>query len=257
MIKKTMLILFTSMLFLFTVGCEKDTALPKDSDKAESTTLADTSPNKSDKKVTKSSKDEKTKAEDNSSESSNSANRKATDKTDKSNSANNGSTKTEINTNSNVASSQSADKTNKNLNSGSNGSTTAASTNKSITQSQQKAAAASQRKTTQTTPQQVNQITISIKGVNGVILAPTNVKIEANETVFSATVKQLKKSGIQYDFTGSGATAYMQGINNLYEFDYGPASGWIFKKNGVSPGKSSGSISVKNGDRIEWYYKTE
>ncbi|MCU9613392.1 DUF4430 domain-containing protein [Caldibacillus lycopersici] len=106
-------------------------------------------------------------------------------------------------------------------------------------------------------PEPVNEVIVSIQGLNQPILANIPVTITSNETVISATIKLLKAKKIQYSITGSGATTYVESINNLYEFDHGPLSGWTVKKNGVLISRSSGSESVSNGDTIEWVYTTD
>jgi len=101
-------------------------------------------------------------------------------------------------------------------------------------------------------------VTVSIKGLDGNIILPSiTVFIEPDDTVLSATAKILKEKGIQFEYRGSGDAAYMEGIDNLYEMDHGPLSGWLFKKNGKVIGRSSGSEPVKNGDEIEWIYSLD
>ncbi|MBM7652957.1 DUF4430 domain-containing protein [Neobacillus cucumis] len=104
-----------------------------------------------------------------------------------------------------------------------------------------------------TAPKPETTVTLSIVGPKdkGTILAATKIKIEDGYTIFDV-VKHA--NGITIDSSGSGATAYIEGINNIYEFDYGAKSGWVFKLNGASITKSVGVIKVKAGDRIACYY---
>jgi hypothetical protein len=44
------------------------------------------------------------------------------------------------------------------------------------------------------------------------------------------------------------------GINNLYEFDVGELSGWMYKVNGWYPNYGCSRYQVKDGDLIEWNY---
>jgi hypothetical protein len=99
-------------------------------------------------------------------------------------------------------------------------------------------------------------VTISIKGPKdrGAILAPTKVEFKEGQTVYDILLQTTKKHGIQIETRGSGATAYVEGIDNIYEFDYGVKSGWVFELNGVSLTKSIGTMIVKDGDTIECYY---
>ncbi|WP_160719038.1 DUF4430 domain-containing protein [Bacillus sp. USDA818B3_A] len=103
-------------------------------------------------------------------------------------------------------------------------------------------------------PKPVSTATLSIVGPEGTILSSYKVKINTGYTIFDVVKQGAKEKGIVVDSTGSGATAYIEGIDNIYEFDYGAKSGWVFKLNGVSINKSVGAIKVKAGDRIECYY---
>lgn len=112
----------------------------------------------------------------------------------------------------------------------------------------------------QTTPTQKVEpkqtVTVSVVSDTGTILSPTKVEIKEGQTVIDVTLAILKQRGIQVSVTGSGSSAYVEGINNLYEFDKGPLSGWMVKKNGVKLTRSSGAVQVKNGDTVQWIYTT-
>jgi hypothetical protein len=49
-------------------------------------------------------------------------------------------------------------------------------------------------------------------------------------------------------------SAYIMGINNLYEFDAGELSGWMYKANGEFPNYGCSRYQLKPGDVIEWIY---
>ena len=51
--------------------------------------------------------------------------------------------------------------------------------------------------------------------------------------------------------------AYVNGINYLYEFDYGELSGWMYSVGGEFVSLGSGSRGVQDGDEIIWAYTTE
>ncbi|SFB13500.1 MULTISPECIES: DUF4430 domain-containing protein [unclassified Bacillus (in: firmicutes)] len=99
-------------------------------------------------------------------------------------------------------------------------------------------------------------VTVSIVGPSdrGTILGATKVTFKEGATVLDVLVQLTGKRNIQLDYSGSGATAYVAGIDNIYEFDYGAKSGWIGKLNGTSLGKSAGTVKVKDGDSIQWLY---
>ena len=49
-------------------------------------------------------------------------------------------------------------------------------------------------------------------------------------------------------------SAYVEGIHNLYEFDCGAESGWMFKVNGWFPNYGSTAYVLQNGDAVMWEY---
>ena len=89
---------------------------------------------------------------------------------------------------------------------------------------------------------------------NGIILQ--NMKVEFNEgdTVFDILVKVTRKKGIHMEYRGSGSNTYIEGINNLYEFDGGSNSGWMYSVNGVYPYFGVGAYKVKSSDVIKFNY---
>lgn len=90
----------------------------------------------------------------------------------------------------------------------------------------------------------------------GVLLAETAVEPEAGETAFSLLQRVTREQGIHLEasFTPGTGSAYVEGIGNLYEFDCGQRSGWLYLVNGVSPGYSSSEYVLEPGDRVEWVY---
>ena len=49
-------------------------------------------------------------------------------------------------------------------------------------------------------------------------------------------------------------SAYIEGIANLYEFDCGSQSGWMYKVNGWFPNYGCSKYAVNEGDTIVWCY---
>ena len=47
---------------------------------------------------------------------------------------------------------------------------------------------------------------------------------------------------------------YIEGINQLYEFDCGQNSGWMYSVNGIVPMTTASSYNVEYGDAFVWYY---
>ncbi|WP_165767485.1 DUF4430 domain-containing protein [Tetzosporium hominis] len=89
-------------------------------------------------------------------------------------------------------------------------------------------------------------------------LAPVEVEIEKGDTVLDALIRVTKQYKIQMDYRGGqGASAYIEGIANVYEFDRGQGSGWMYRINGIFPDRGAGTIPLLAGDRVDWLYTTD
>lgn len=91
---------------------------------------------------------------------------------------------------------------------------------------------------------------------DGVIFPEQNVVFHEGESVFNVLVREMKKNKIHLEFVNTPVynSAYIEGINNLYEFDCGERSGWMYKVNGWFPNYGCSRYKLKNGDKIEWVY---
>ncbi|WP_186668153.1 DUF4430 domain-containing protein [Sporosarcina sp. BP05] len=88
-------------------------------------------------------------------------------------------------------------------------------------------------------------------------LPATEMKIIDGDTVLKALIAITKEKKIQMDYRGGqGATAYVEGMGNVYEFDRGQGSGWMYRVNGIFPDRGAGAVSLLAGDRVEWLYTT-
>lgn len=91
---------------------------------------------------------------------------------------------------------------------------------------------------------------------NGIILAASTVEFTEGETVFDVLKRACSYTNIQleYAYTPLYESYYIEGINNLYEFDCGPESGWMYKVNGWFPNYGCSAYTLKDGDTIVWTY---
>ena len=91
---------------------------------------------------------------------------------------------------------------------------------------------------------------------DGVILAPQTVTFYEGESVFNVLQRVTKQNKIHMEFVNTPMyhSAYIEGINNLYEFDCGELSGWMYRVNGWFPNYGCSRYQLKNGDKIEWIY---
>ena len=72
---------------------------------------------------------------------------------------------------------------------------------------------------------------------DGVILAPVEVGFQTGENVFDVLQRVCRENRIQMEskWTPLYESAYIQGIHNLYEFDVGSGSGWMYSVNDWYP----------------------
>ena len=90
---------------------------------------------------------------------------------------------------------------------------------------------------------------------SGVILPVTTVEIDEGDKVFDVLSYVCDKYKIHMSYRGgTGSGCYVEGINNLYEFDGGRWSGWMYCVNDWYPNYGCGVYQVKAGDVIEWNY---
>ena len=91
---------------------------------------------------------------------------------------------------------------------------------------------------------------------DGWILKPVTVTFNEGESVFDVLKQVCKDNKVQleFSFTPIYNSAYIEGINNLYEFDCGSLSGWTYEVNDWFPNYGCSRYEVKNGDVIEWQY---
>lgn len=101
---------------------------------------------------------------------------------------------------------------------------------------------------------QTVSLTISVPSEGRTILNQFPVEFEDGDTTFSILKKATRQQGIQMSFTGGNSNPYVEGIDNLYEFDQGAGSGWMCSKNGVFISKSAGKVPVSAGDSVLWVF---
>ena len=91
---------------------------------------------------------------------------------------------------------------------------------------------------------------------NGVILAPTKVTFYEGESVFDVLQRVCKEKGIHLEssWTPIYNSAYIEGIHNLYEFDCGELSGWMYRVNGWYPNYGCSRYQLADGEKVEFRY---
>ena len=91
---------------------------------------------------------------------------------------------------------------------------------------------------------------------DGWILKPMTVTFYEGESVFNVLQRTCKQQKIHMEFVNTPAynSAYIEGIHNLYGFDVGNLSGWMYKVNDWFPNYGCSRYALKDGDIVEWVY---
>jgi hypothetical protein len=113
--------------------------------------------------------------------------------------------------------------------------------------------------TTTPPPAPVHTVTISIDAETmgrGYIMAARTVEYSEGETVFDVLQRECRSSGIPMEssFNPLYNSRYIEGIDNLYEFDGGPQSGWMYSVNGWYPNYGCSAYTLSDGEVIKWRY---
>jgi hypothetical protein len=91
---------------------------------------------------------------------------------------------------------------------------------------------------------------------DGILLEKTTVSFESGDSVFDVLRRCLREQNVHFEYVDTKAygSIYIEGIGNLYEFDCGEQSGWLYFVNGISPGLGCSGYTVANGDEIVFAY---
>ena len=94
---------------------------------------------------------------------------------------------------------------------------------------------------------------------DGWILPPTEVVAYQGESVFNLLQREMRRHRIHLvaRWTPILNSAYIEAINNIYEFDMGPLSGWMYSVNGWFPTFGSSRYLLSPGDEIEWVFSLD
>ena len=90
---------------------------------------------------------------------------------------------------------------------------------------------------------------------DGLIIPETEVAISDGDTAFDVLSNALNERRIHFDYSAiSDRSVYVKGINNIYEYDCGDLSGWMYSVNGDFPTVSSSEYTLHDGDSLRWLY---
>lgn len=91
---------------------------------------------------------------------------------------------------------------------------------------------------------------------DGTLLPVTEVEFTGGNSVFDVFRQVLRDQKIHFEYVDASAydSVYIEGIGNLYEFDCGPQSGWMYSVNDVYPGLGCSAYTLADGDAVVFSY---
>ena len=91
---------------------------------------------------------------------------------------------------------------------------------------------------------------------DGWLLPETTVTFYDGESVFDVLLRVCKENKLHMEYmdTPMYNSAYIEGIGNLYEFDVGPLSGWMYNVNDWFPNYGCSRYALQDGDVVCWVY---
>lgn len=91
---------------------------------------------------------------------------------------------------------------------------------------------------------------------HGIIFPEQTVVFYDGESVFDVLQRVCKENKIHMEasWTPMYNSAYVEGIHNLYEFDCGSGSGWMYRVDGWYPNYGCSRYQLKQGEKVEWRY---
>ncbi len=92
---------------------------------------------------------------------------------------------------------------------------------------------------------------------DGLILPPTALPIAEGDTVYTVLTDAARRCRFHLESSGAPGMMYIHGIGNLYEFDFGDLSGWLYAVNGETHSLGCDQYALHSGDAVEWRYTLE
>jgi hypothetical protein len=101
-----------------------------------------------------------------------------------------------------------------------------------------------------------DQAKLEVLPKDGIIYKTKKIVFYEGENVFDVLLRETRENKIHMEFVDTPIynSNYIEGINNIYEFDCGELSGWMYKVNGWFPNYGCSRYQLQDGDNIEWVY---
>ncbi len=97
---------------------------------------------------------------------------------------------------------------------------------------------------------------LELLSADGTVYAAREVTFYEGESVFDLLLRETQNERIHMEFESVPGynSNYIEGINNIYEYDCGELSGWMYSVNGWFPNYGSSRYQLQPGDSVEWHY---
>ncbi len=94
---------------------------------------------------------------------------------------------------------------------------------------------------------------------DGWIFQPQQVEFHQGESVFNVLLREMKKNRIHMEFESTPMydSSYIQGIGNIYEFDCGELSGWMYSVNDMAPSLGTSNFMLEDGEVVRLMYSCD
>lgn len=91
---------------------------------------------------------------------------------------------------------------------------------------------------------------------DGALLDKTEVAFFEEETAVDVLKRVCQDQGIHLELstTPGYGSVYVKAVGNLYEFDCGERSGWLYQVNGQTPDVAASAYALQEGDAVEFRY---
>ena len=92
---------------------------------------------------------------------------------------------------------------------------------------------------------------------DGVLLPETTLPIAAGDTVYTVLTDAARLHALHMEASGAQGMMYIHGICNIYEFDFGELSGWVYTVNGEKASVGADQYALHDGDQVAFCYTLE
>ena len=91
---------------------------------------------------------------------------------------------------------------------------------------------------------------------DGIIFPETVVTVYEGDSAFDALQREMRNARIHMAFNTIPIydVTFVTAINNLFEFDAGPMSGWMYTVNDQDTGIGASQYILQPGDIVVWYF---